>query len=166
MDSAIGEIVHRINEEDQLIMLSDHGMERIKRNVNVNSYLAEEGFLVLVDNPKPSERYKNIREGTKAFALDPARIYLNRKGKYPNGSVKPNEEEDIIASLVSAFEDLEYNGEKVIKKVYRKEEIYHGEQFEHAPDLVLLSNPGFNLKGNISAENVFEEPDIIIGKHT
>jgi len=59
-----------------------------------------------------------------------------------------------------------YNGERVIKKVYRKEEIYHGEQFEHAPDLVLLSNPGFNLKGNISAENVFEEPDIIIGKHT
>ena len=166
VDFAIGEIVSRINEEDQLIMLSDHGMEAIKRNVNVNSYLAEEGFLVLVDKPKPSERYKNIRDGTKAFALDPARIYLNRGGKYPNGSVKPNEEEDIIASLISAFEDLKYNGEEVIKKVYRKEEIYHGEQLEHAPDLVLLSNPGFNLKGNISAANVFEEPDIIIGKHT
>lgn len=166
VDSAIGEIAHRINEEDQLIMLSDHGMEAIKTNVNVNNYLAEEGFLVLVDNPKPSERYKNIRDGTRAFALDPARIYLNRDGRYPNGSVKANEEEDIIASLVSSFEDFKYNGEKVIKCVYRKEEIYHGEQFEKAPDLVLLSNPGFNLKGNISAANVFEEPDIIIGKHT
>ena len=166
VDIAIGEIAASINEAHQLIMLSDHGMELIKTNVNVNSYLASEGFLVLPDKPKPGERYKNIREGTEAFALDPARICLNREGKYPNGSVKRSEEEDIIASLISAFEDLKYNGEKVIKRVYRKEEIYHGEQFEHAPDLVLLSNPGFNLKGNISAENVFEEPDIIIGKHT
>ena len=166
VDIAIGEIAARMNEGDQLIMLSDHGMEAIKTNVNINRYLAAEGFLALGGNPKPSERYKNIKEGTKAFALDPARIYLNREGRYPKGSVKRSDEEDLIASLISAFDDLEYNGEKVIKRVYRKEEIYHGKQFEHAPDLVLMSNQSFNLKGNISAENIFEERDIIIGKHT
>lgn len=165
VDRAIGEVTERMKEDEQLIMLSDHGMERIKVNVNVNNYLAKENFLILGDEKE--ESYKNIREGSKAFALDPGRIYLNREGKYPKGSVKPSEEEDIIDSLILAFEDLEYNGEKVIKRVYRKDEIYHGKQLEHAPDLVLMSNPGFNLRGNIDVSgNIFEEGGIFTGKHT
>jgi predicted AlkP superfamily phosphohydrolase/phosphomutase len=166
VDSVIGEIAQDLGDHDQLIMLSDHGMERIKMNLNVNNCLARENLVLLGDDP--AQGYKNIKSGSKAFALDPGRIYLNYEGKYPSGSVKPGEEADIIQSLISIFHDLEYNGEKVIKKIYGKDEIYHGEQLEYAPDLVLMSNPGFNLKASmdVSSRNIFEQGGIFTGKHT
>jgi predicted AlkP superfamily phosphohydrolase/phosphomutase len=166
VDRAIGEIAGNIADHDQLIMLSDHGMEGIKMNLNVNSCLAHKNLLLLGD--KPGEGYKNIKEGSQAFALDPGRIYLNREGRYPQGSVKPGEEAGILQSLISIFHDLEYNGEKVIKRVCRKDEIYHGRQLEYAPDLVLMSNTGFNLKASmdVSSKDIFQPGGIFSGKHT
>jgi predicted AlkP superfamily phosphohydrolase/phosphomutase len=162
LDRAIGEIVDDIEEEDQLIILSDHGMEEIKINVNINAYLLQEGFLVFGDG----EGYKKIGKGTKAFSLDPGRIYINREGMYPSGSVRKEEEQDIIESLIFTLEDMKWNGERVVDKVYRREDIYQGRYVKYAPDLVLMSNRGFNIKGNISNENIFEEKNLFSGKHT
>jgi predicted AlkP superfamily phosphohydrolase/phosphomutase len=163
IDEAIGNINGKLKENDSLIILSDHGMEKIKTNVNINAYLAEDGYLILGDNPKKG--YNNIKDGTKAFALEPSRIYLNKAGKYPRGSVKEKDEDKIIEELTDFFSNIKINGEKVLRKVYRKEEIYHGNQVENAPDLVLLSNPGFNLRASLFKKEPFEK-DSLTGKHT
>ncbi|MEF8874940.1 MAG: alkaline phosphatase family protein, partial [Candidatus Thermoplasmatota archaeon] len=86
VDEIIGDITEKMDQNDRLIMMSDHGMEKIKKNVNVNAVLENHDLLTLGDEPE--ERYKNIEEGTKAFALDPGRIYLNRKDRYPKGEVE------------------------------------------------------------------------------
>jgi predicted AlkP superfamily phosphohydrolase/phosphomutase len=57
------------------------------------------------------------------------------------------------------------NGEPVIKRIYDKEEIYHGSFTEKAPDLILSPNAGFNLKGGVLKEEIFDN-DIFTGKHT
>lgn len=78
IDEVLGEIDDRLNEDDLLIMLSDHGFERLEESVNVNVYLREQGFLKL---KKQSARSLNdIAEGTIAFTLDPSRIYINNEG--------------------------------------------------------------------------------------
>ncbi len=161
IDRIIGDIVKKMNEDDRLIMLSDHGMELIKQNVNVNKILEDNGLLTLGD--KPEERYKNIQEGTKAFALDPGRIYLHRKDRYPRGEVEEGEE--IIEEIIDIFQYLRYEGEKVIKEIRRKDEIYHGKQSHKAPDLVLTPDEGFNLKGSVKYESTYEQ-NIFKGKHT
>lgn len=161
IDRMIGDIYRDMNEDDRLVMMSDHGMELIKQNVNVNAVLEDNGYLQLGD--KPEERYKNIQEGTKAFALDPGRIYLNRKGRYPRGAVEDGEE--IIDEIIPLFKELKYEGEEVIKKVYRKEEAYEGEYIDRAPDLVLTPNAGYNLKGGVKYKSLFEQ-NIFKGKHT
>jgi predicted AlkP superfamily phosphohydrolase/phosphomutase len=164
IDEAIGEINEKLTETDKLLMLSDHGMEPISYNVNINTYLHEQGFLQLGDNPK--KRYNNIQKGSIAFALDPSRIYLNRAGKYPNGTVQPNEEEKIIEDLIHLFSDFKHEGEQVFKNIFRKEEIYQGKYLNTAPDVVLLPNSGYSLHGSIGKENIFEKPGTITGMHT
>ncbi|MFW5928670.1 MAG: alkaline phosphatase family protein, partial [Thermoplasmatota archaeon] len=140
VDEIIGDIVDKMGDNDRLIALSDHGMEQIKENVNVNAHLEKHGFLKLGDNP--NERYKNIAEGTKAFALDPGRIYINRKGRYPRGQVEDPEE--LIEDIIASFDDLTYEGQEVIKNIRRRDEIYEGEYTDRAPDIVLTPNKGFN----------------------
>jgi predicted AlkP superfamily phosphohydrolase/phosphomutase len=163
VDEVIGKIVSKMNPDDNLIMLSDHGMELTDWEVNINSVLREKGYLSL--GKDLSQRYNNILPETKAFALDPSRIYLNKKGKYPSGHVEKQDEEIILNEIMEIFKNLDKDGRKVIKRVYRKEEIYHGPYLEKAPDLVLLSEPGFNLRGNLDEEGTFTKK-IFTGKHT
>lgn len=163
IDEVIGSIDSKLKENDSLIILSDHGMESIETNLHTNAYLANEGYLVLGDNPKKG--YNNIKNGTKAFALEPGRIYLNKAGKYPRGCVKGRDEDKLIEDLIDLFSGLERNGKKVMKGVYRKEDIYHGSHLENAPDLVLLSNSGLNLKSGLFKQELFEK-DSFAGKHT
>ena len=163
IDEIIGEIVEKTSEDDQIILLSDHGMEGIRYNVNLNTYLSETGFLNADDNPE--KRYRNIKKGTKAFVLDPGRVYLNKTGKYPNGTVTEEREEEIIDDLISCFKDLKKDGENVFRKIYRKKEIYHGKFLNNAPDLVLMPNKGYNLRGGIGKKDIFTR-DIFEGKHT
>jgi len=162
VDEIIGEIDSKLNQDDKLMIISDHGMERIKTNVNLNVFLQEKGFLDLKDE---GVRFNRITEKTKAFVLDPGRIYIHSEGKYPKGSVKPEEKKKIIKELIDVFQNLEWNREKVIKKVYKRDEIYKGKCIENAPDLVVVENPGFRLKGKIDATKLFDD-EIFTGKHT
>lgn len=163
IDEVIGEISDRLSKDDLLIMLSDHGFELLDKHVNINYLLQEEGFLRLED--KSNKNFSDIDFGTKAFALDPARIYINQKDKYPRGSVSSGKIKKVIDKLIDLFDSLEIEGRKVIKKIYRRDEIYRGPFINQAPDLVLLGEAGFNLKANIKAKRLWEK-DIFTGKHT
>jgi predicted AlkP superfamily phosphohydrolase/phosphomutase len=137
-------------------------MEGVVSNVNVNCYLEEKGFLKRGKDLRKG--YNNILEGTRAFALDPGRIYINRTGKYPSGCVDADEEEGVLQELIHAWESLQKDGRPVIKKIWHKDEIYHGRYTDCAPDLVLEADTGFNLKGGILPEKVFDT-DMLSGKH-
>ena len=79
---------------------------------------------------------------TQAYSLgNVGQIYLNVVGREPYGCVRPGAEyeqvrDDIIARL-QELQDPE-TGELVVETIYRREEIYHGEYLEQAPDIVFL----------------------------
>jgi predicted AlkP superfamily phosphohydrolase/phosphomutase len=163
IDGITGEISQGMDDNDCLVMLSDHGFESLDEHVNINYLLQEEGFLKLKDESRKD--FSDIDFGTEAFALDPARIYINRKDKYPEGSVSSRRVKKVINKLIDLFDSLQINGKKVIKKIYRRDEIYRGPFINQAPDLVLLGEAGFNLKANIKAKSLWEK-NIFTGKHT
>ena len=107
----------------------------------------------------------NICYGTKAFVLDPARIYLNLKGKYPCGSVDPADAESILTNLENIFKTLEIDSKKVIRSAYRNEEIFTGPYASLGPDLTLVGNEGFDLKARMNTDELFGN-GIFTGKHT
>jgi predicted AlkP superfamily phosphohydrolase/phosphomutase len=79
---------------------------------------------------------------TVAYSLgNVGQIYVNLAGREPLGCVKPGApyekvRDKIIARLMELRDPQ--TGEKVIEAVYRREEIYSGDEVEHAPDIVFL----------------------------
>lgn len=163
IDRIVGEIARDLKRNDALIMLSDHGFERLKRNVFVNYLLEEGGFLSFEEGAAPG--LKSITSDTRAFALDPGRVYINLQGRFPRGGVEPGAREIVVDELVDYFGSLEHEGAKVLKSVYRAEQLYRGSQAHRAPDIVLLGNSGYNLRGNWKAEAPFGT-DLFAGKHS
>ncbi len=163
IDEVIGEISRQLADEDLLIIHSDHGFERLDNDVYISYLLAENGFLQFKKDREHS--LENICYGTKAFVLDPARIYLNVKGKYPCGTVEEAERQDVLGRLEELFVSLEIDGRKVIRDIYRKERLYSGPYLESAPDLVLVGAEGFNLRANVKVERPADR-GIFTGKHT
>lgn len=163
VDECVQKILQRCQSSDEVIMMSDHGFTAIEQEVYINRILAENGFLKWEEEP-PSN-FGKIDGKTKAFALDPSRIYIHKKGKFPKGSVEEKDYEKIKEELKDLFLNLKFNGKSVIKRFISKEEIYNGPLFEFAPDFILLSNYGFDLKGNIKSQKVFEKTHFT-GMHT
>ena len=163
IDQVVGEITSRLSDNDLLIMHSDHGFEHLEKEIYVNYLLKEKGYLQFKNNSEPS--LDNICFGTKAFAMDPARIYLNRKEKYPCGSVREDEAETLINELTTLFHSLEIDGKKAIKYIYRREQIYSGPYLNEAAGLVLVGAEGFNLKSSMKSDKLVDR-GIFSGKHT
>jgi predicted AlkP superfamily phosphohydrolase/phosphomutase len=178
IDEVIGEIAGKISDEDLLIIHSDHGFERLDYDVYINYLLMQEGILQFEDTQNIALEYMD--SATRAFALDPARIYLNLKGRYPRdpariylnlkgryprGTVEKADSAEILDRLEKLFGSLEIDGRKVIRDIYRKEQLYDGPCVEDAPDMVLVGAQGFNLKANIKAEKLCDK-GIFSGKHT
>jgi predicted AlkP superfamily phosphohydrolase/phosphomutase len=80
---------------------------------------------------------------TKAFAVGSfGQIYINQAGQRPQGIVQPGKEyEELREEIAARALDLvdPRTGERVVDRVYRREEIYSGPLVEKAPDLVLQS---------------------------
>jgi len=163
IDQAIGEIAGKLSPDDVLVMLSDHGFERLDSEVYVAAVLRNEGLLQFKSGEKPG--LESIDYQTKAFVLDPGRIYLNQQGKYPSGSVSETEAEDILGRIEEIFRGLRIDGREVIRDIYRRNDIYSGPYLANAPDLVLVAKEGFNLKGSLRADKVADK-GIFTGKHT
>jgi predicted AlkP superfamily phosphohydrolase/phosphomutase len=66
-------------------------------------------------------------------------IWINLKGREPMGMVDPQDYvavRDGIITQLSAWRNP-YSGQKMIKQVHRREELYNGPQVERAPDLTI-----------------------------
>ena len=59
------------------------------------------------------------------------------------------------SEIKDELNSLSFDGRKVIKEVYLKEEIFKGDFTENGPDIYLLPNYGFDLKGAVNRDKVF-----------
>jgi predicted AlkP superfamily phosphohydrolase/phosphomutase len=166
-DRLIGKIVASFRKatgsEAGLFLLSDHGFTGIVQEVCLNAWLEQNGYLAF-KGPGP-KGLEDIAAPSRAFALDPNRIYLNLKGKFPAGNVDPGERESFRAEIARKLEKLEFEGRRVVRKVFLSEEIYSGPQAEKGPDLVVLGEPGYDMKGSVKKKEVFSRSDLQ-GMHT
>ena len=153
LDAFLGEM-HRNAQREGAVFLtcSDHGFTPIKSEVYLNQWLVEAGYLDISDR---TNGLRSIRETSSAFCLDPSRIYIHLNDKYPRGSVRHAEYYHLTDELALKLTSLSFNGERVVRKVYRKEEIFRGPFAEKGPDLYVLPNYGFDLKGAVSKGIVF-----------
>ena len=80
---------------------------------------------------------------TKAFCSEvlasPPGIWINRKGAMPAGIVDEGEDESLLTLIAQKLGELRdpRTGESIVKRVFRRGEIYHGPYLDEAPDLTL-----------------------------
>jgi predicted AlkP superfamily phosphohydrolase/phosphomutase len=155
--------VERYSEKGFFMILSDHGFAPVKKEVYINRFLEEKGFLVLNNEGHFFERVENK---TKAFNLDPCRIYIHGRDSYPRGTVGKEEKAALLEEIKKILRTLKgESGDEVIDKIYEKVEIYHGPHTHMAPDLVCLPKDGYDLKGTLEKKEIFGQ-NIFTGMHT
>ncbi len=154
----------RLNDSDEgLFLLSDHGFTGIEQEVYLNVWLEEHDYLQF-ESTTP-ESLDDISSASNAFAMDPNRIYLNLKGRFPKGSVDPSDRESIKKDIADKLENLEWDGKKIVRKVYDAQQVYNGPHTDQGPDLIVLSEYGFDMKGSIKKREVFGRTNLQ-GMHT
>ncbi len=144
---------NKCDENTEFIILSDHGFTKIKQEFYINNWLKDKGYLLL--NTKNMFELDKISSDSKAFALDPTRIFIHLKDKYPKGTIDSSQKNKILNEIKNELLEIEYNGEKIIKQVYFKDEIFEGTYADRSPDLVYITNPGFDSKGRMIADSIF-----------
>jgi predicted AlkP superfamily phosphohydrolase/phosphomutase len=93
-----------------------------------------------------SMAYGNINwDGTRAYAVGTmGNVYLNVRGREPQGAVEPRDYEktrDQVTGAMRELVDPETN-KPVFDAVYRREEIYQGPALDLAPDVIgLIDGP-------------------------
>ncbi len=177
MDQLVGEVVAKLGPNDTLMIVSDHGFDSFRREVNLNNWLAQEGYLQIANrsslggalNAKALSKKKNYLQfvdwgGTEAYSIALGKIYLNREGREKNGQVSAEEAEaklDEITEKLYAMVDPE-TGQKVVKKVYRRDELYSGEYWKDgnaanelgAAELTLDFYPGYRAAWGVTAGGI------------
>lgn len=163
VDRGIGEIVANVKDDDLLIIHSDHGFGRLDREIYTNNVLKEFGFLSYTSTPPKS--YADLSSETKAFALDPARIYVHRKGRYVRGCVEAADVPRVVDDVVAALTKVKIDGVAPVGRICRNEEIFSGPEAERGPDLVILGSDGCDWKARPSASGLSGR-GIFTGRHT
>jgi predicted AlkP superfamily phosphohydrolase/phosphomutase len=85
-------------------------------------------------------------------------IMINVAGRQPEGCVQPGEEYEALRTrILEAARDLRdpRTGEPIVLEAYRREEVYHGERLETAPDLILVTRDSY--KGGTSIDELVSD---------
>jgi predicted AlkP superfamily phosphohydrolase/phosphomutase len=175
MDEVLGEVLRDLRPEDLLLIMSDHGFAPFRFCFDLNTFLYQNGYIVLKDSTRRMEEFfpgLNWRK-TKAYGLGINSLYLNLRGREPDGCVAEGKEyENLRAELIAKLTSItdEKTGAKVITSVWKREEIYHGPEVENAPDLIIGYNSGYRASwdtvlGKMPPHIISNNPDKWSGDH-
>ena len=142
LDEEIGKTLELLEDDTIVLVVSDHGAQRLDGGFCVNEWLYREGLLVLNEHPgKPTpfspalvdwERTRVWSEGGYY-----ARVFVNVEGREPSGTIRQAEYEKFLDELKARFEALpDDRGEPMGTLVFRPGEIYRQVR-NVAPDLIV-----------------------------
>ncbi len=183
IDSYIGNLVERLDDDTPLLIFSDHGFCGIKYEVQLSRYLIEMGWT------QPAEKMQHPLSidpaNSRAYCTIPGRIHVNLAGREPGGIVSVEDYQKTrlaLADDLMKLRDPDTN-DPVIRKVVMREDMYwpSGSQgvcdmtpeecaradgtFGKAADLVAIPYDGYDLKLGLGGDKVFQKT-ALEGMHT
>jgi len=147
MDEVLGTVRSKLQPEDILYVISDHGFVSFRQEFNLTRWLETEGYIVYKTPllARLSTHYAHIDWGrTRGYGVGFNGVYINLKGREASGVVEAKDYDDLVEEIRSgllAFRDA--NGRSVFRRIYRPGEIYSGTRVLEAPDLILGYDEGY-----------------------
>jgi predicted AlkP superfamily phosphohydrolase/phosphomutase len=165
LDDELGRIFEVLTEDTAILVVSDHGAQRLDGGFCVNEWLVREGLLILDEYPKEVTPFAKLRvnwDKTRVWSEGGyyARVFLNVKGREPRGMIERAEYErfrDEVKARLEATTDAE--GKRLGTLVFKPEEIYKNVR-NVAPDLIVhfgglywrsiggVGNPALHIREN------------------
>lgn len=142
LDQQMGEVLELLDDDTVVLVVSDHGAQRLDGGFCVNEWLVREGLLVLNDYPDEVTPFDQLDvDWTKTRAWGAggyyARIFINVNGREPDGVVAQSGYEmfrdDLKAELEATLDD---RADPLGTLVFKPEEVYKTVR-NVAPDLIV-----------------------------
>lgn len=142
LDDEIGSLLELLTEETAVLVVSEHGARKLDGGFCVDEWLVREGLLVLNRYPEdvtPSDRLDIDWRKTRAWSEGGhyARVFLNVKGREPEGSIEPADYGRVRDEIKARLEATAGpDGPPLGTLVFKPEEIYRSLR-NVAPDLIV-----------------------------
>ena len=153
VDELLGETLKSLNDDDTLIIMSDHGFTTFRRGFSLNTWLLEQGYLQVRES-QPARSDLGLGDidwsRTRAYALGINSLYLNLSGREKHGIVQPGAERmGLLQELTEKLREArDTDGICVVNNVYETEKLYAGADPEIAPDLLVGYARGYRASWN------------------
>lgn len=159
MDEIVGAVRTRLDPQDLLLVVSDHGFATWRWGLNVNQWLLDEGYLKLRGAMPEKDLGTFFQRGdlgtgvidwehTRAVAIGLGQVFLNVKGRNTNGCVEPGAApalaREIAAKLLALRNPFDDNAAP-IRRVFFLHEEYRGPYAHEAGDLQLGFAEGYRV---------------------
>jgi predicted AlkP superfamily phosphohydrolase/phosphomutase len=160
IDDQIGERLALLDDDTVVLVVSDHGGKPMMGGICFNEWLKQEGYLVLEYQPDgivPLEKCEVDWDHTRAWGSGGyyARLFLNVKGREPDGIIEPSAYErvrDELVERIAAITDPE--GNNIGSVAHKPEEVYH-EVNRIAPDLIVyFGNLSWRSVGSLGLNSI------------
>ncbi|MBI3469591.1 MAG: alkaline phosphatase family protein, partial [Planctomycetes bacterium] len=142
LDDELGQILEVLSDDTVVLVLSDHGAQRLDGGFCVNEWLVKEGLLVLEEYPKEVTAFGKLSvnwEKTKVWSEGGyyARVFFNVKGREPQGVIEPADYEKFRDEIKAKFEaTVDDKGRPLGTLVFKPQEVYKSVR-NVAPDLIV-----------------------------
>ena len=177
MDKLLGKVMaqYDIHDPDNILMImSDHGFAPFRRQVNLNNWLYENGYLALETRRamEDAQYFSNVRwDRTGAYNVGINSIYLNLEGREKFGLVLESQKNNLISNLKRELLDMidPVTSEKMVTRVGIVS-VEEKERHPHAPDIIVGWNTGYrnswkSILGGFDREEVTDNLDKWSGDH-
>ena len=160
-DRTIGDVLKNMNDDDRLLIVSDHGMEPVHTMISPNHELEKAGLLTIDKDGKV------VSEKSKAFAVASgsiAHIYINLENRERNGIVSKEEFPKVQKEIADIFTDLKVTDPSFINRVqylYHKwREDFHNKD-ERSLLQVIVGSKESPFEKVVAAGNLEEDIEIL-----
>ncbi|MBA3915372.1 MAG: alkaline phosphatase family protein, partial [Acidobacteriales bacterium] len=142
LDEQIGSVLELLDDNTLLLVVSDHGAQRLDGGFAINQWLIEQGLLVLDETPAeitPFEKLKVNWARTKVWSEGGyyARIFFNVEGREPQGVVPAGEYDRFQEEMRARVEKLpDSQGQPLHSLVFKPKDLYRSVR-NVAPDLIV-----------------------------
>jgi predicted AlkP superfamily phosphohydrolase/phosphomutase len=141
VDAQVGKLLEVLPEDAHVMVVSDHGAQCMDGGIAINEWLIEQGYLVLREPPAGPSRLETLKiDWPKTTAWGAGgyygRLFLNVKGREPQGLIDPADYEITRDRLIAELEALgNPQGRPIGTRVHKPEDLYHTVQGAAPPDL-------------------------------
>jgi len=142
VDGLVARLLEHADDDTVVLIVSDHGAKRMDGGIRVNEWLRREGLLATLADPTERSSLADVGiDWSRTVAWGEggyySRIFMNVRGREPEGTVAPEDYETVRSNLAARLAAIpDDQGRPLGTVVYTPEEVYP-EVNGIAPDLIV-----------------------------